>query len=94
MERQTVQQTVTIRASEREYRFGGCVMLIEVLTQNNTHTHHAIKHLLSKNGLLFTLDYYSYCRGTVLLSGLDDCRLLQSVELRSLEMCRQLRHCA
>lgn len=29
---------------------GGCVMLIEVLTQNNTHTHQAIKHLLSKNG--------------------------------------------
>ncbi|CAL8281873.1 unnamed protein product [Merluccius merluccius] len=29
---------------------GGCVMLIEVLTDNNTRTHNEIKHLLKKNG--------------------------------------------
>lgn len=29
---------------------GGCLLLIEVLTDNNTRTHHEIKHILVKNG--------------------------------------------
>ncbi|XP_026171099.1 translational activator of cytochrome c oxidase 1 [Mastacembelus armatus] len=29
---------------------GGCLLLIEVLTDNNTRTHQEIKHLLNKNG--------------------------------------------
>lgn len=32
---------------------GGCLLLIEILTDSSTRSHHGIKHLLSKNGGMF-----------------------------------------
>lgn len=37
---------------------GGCLLLIEVLTDNNNRSHHEIKRLLNKNGSVLAFNLF------------------------------------